>query len=91
LPDLNYRNYFLQNYFPKESNNDKIKFVLTGSVYKTCTFWPILQALKQLTDKNLNKLEFHYFGATDKLVEEEFKDYNFSSLLINHGFVSKYE
>ncbi len=91
LPDLNYRNYFLKNYLPKENGNEKVKLVLTGSVYETCTFWPVLRALKQLADENLNKLEFHYFGATDKLVEEEFKNYNFSSLLINHGFVSKYE
>lgn len=91
LPDLNYRNFFLQNYSPKGGSNEKVKFVLTGSVYETCTFWPILKALKLLSSENINKIEFHYFGATDKLVNEEFNTYDFSNLLINHGFVSKLE
>lgn len=89
LPDLNYRENFLKNFVHKIKQNEKLKFVLIGSVYDSCTFWPILEAIKKIPVDVLKKIEFHYFGATEIIVQKEFKKYNFSELLSNHGFVSK--
>ena len=89
LPDLIYRETFLNNYTHKTKQSKNIKFILIGSVYDSCTFWPILKAIQKFPPDILNKIEFHYYGATGKIIQKEFESYNFSRLLINHGFVTK--
>jgi hypothetical protein len=88
LPDTKYKTDFFKTY--KNINfSEKKVFVLSGTVYKTCTFSSILQALKKVNPILLSKVEFHYFGTSSKIVVHEFKSYGFENLLINHGYVKK--
>ena len=72
LPDLIYRENFLNNYTHKTKQSKNIKFILIGSVYDSCTFWPILKAIQKFPPDILNKIEFHYYGATGKIIQKEF-------------------
>ncbi len=88
LPDLNYKLNFNKSYRNLFQNKKKL-FVLTGTVYKTCTFSSILNALKKLKIEQLSNIEFHYFGTSSKLVVDEFCLFGFRDLLVDHGYVSK--
>ncbi|MHA8087422.1 glycosyltransferase [Aquirufa sp. Wall-65K1] len=91
LPDETYKEFFYRSYADTSHAQNKILFVLSGTVYKSCTFSSILKALPAVDQKLLEKLEFHYCGTSADLVQQEFDAAGFSHLLVNHGYVKKVE
>lgn len=89
LPN-DYQKSFFYKHFTKSNFNSKyfnINFV--GTVYKNCTFRPIIFALKKLPFDNLKKIRVNYYGQSSGLVVKEFNKYGLGFLLVDHGYVSK--
>jgi hypothetical protein len=91
LPDKTYKEYFYKQYIDISHLQEKILFVLSGTVYSTCTFSSILSALMLMDKALLNRIEFHYCGTSAKMVQDEFDDAGLSHLLVNHGYIKKAE
>lgn len=91
LPDKAYKEYFYKQYIDTSKLQEKVLFVLNGTVYSTCTFSSILSALKNMDKILLNRIEFHYCGTSAKMVQDEFDAAGFSHLLVNHSYVKKAE
>jgi hypothetical protein len=91
LPDEAYKEYFYREYADTSHTQPKVLFVLSGTVYSTCTFSSILAAMDQIDKTVLNRIEFHYCGTSAKMVQEEFNAAGLSHLLVNHGYVKKAE
>lgn len=89
LPDHSYKKNFYKHYLPINISSPERNIVFVGSIYSTCTFWPILNALKALDTYLLATIKVHYYGSSSKFIIDEFEKYGLSSVLVDHGYVSK--
>ncbi|HQT24834.1 hypothetical protein [Daejeonella sp.] len=89
LPDRSYKEDFYKYYLPIEGSSVERNIVFIGTIYSTCTFWPVLNALKDLDANLLRTIKVHYYGSSSKSINEEFGKYGLSSMLVDHGYVSK--
>lgn len=96
VPDANYREYFqgvLRNFGerPRGGKKQRFQIVFTGQVYATCTFAPLLKAMRGLPTSMRERIEVHYYGGCSVMVLREFEQYEFGHYLSDFGMVSKEE
>lgn len=89
LPD-DYQKSFFYSHFKRSNFKPKyFNITFVGTVYKNCTFKPIIFALKKLPIENLKKIRVNYYGQSSSLVINEFNKYDLGFLLVDYGYVSK--
>lgn len=86
-----YRSHVLEMKNGRNKRTRKRKIVLTGQVYKECTFAPFLKGMLTLSKEKREQIEFHYYGNNSIQAREEFCEFGLESCLNDHGRVSKSE
>ena len=78
--------------FPAKAKAEKIKFVLTGSLYDAALhiFKSFIDSLKELKKDHLevfNSFEFNFFGRTNRSYDPYFQDDDLKKTLFHHGLI----